>query len=101
MTGKILVLIIRDINECSLDSLRKNIGLVTQETILFNDTIEANIRYGNLNASSKEIEDVASQAGVSEFADSLPNKLQNCCRRKWHKIIWRTTSTHCYCKGVY
>ena len=66
----------QDINECSLDSLRKNIGLVTQETILFNDTIEANIRYGNLNASSKEIEDVASQAGVSEFADSLPNKYQ-------------------------
>ena len=74
-SGKILI-DDQNINECSLDSLRKNIGLVTQETILFNDTIEENIRYGNLNASSKKIEDVANQAGVGEFVNSLQNKFQ-------------------------
>jgi subfamily B ATP-binding cassette protein MsbA len=74
-SGKILV-DDQNISECSLDSLRKNIGLVTQETILFNDTIEENIRYGNLNASSKKIEDVANQAGVGEFVNSLQNKFQ-------------------------
>jgi len=65
----------QDINNCSLKSLRKNIGLVTQETMLFNDTIETNIKYGNLNASSLEIEKAANEAGVNEFANSMPNKL--------------------------
>ena len=60
----------------SLSSLRKNIGLVTQETMLFNDSIEANIKYGNLNATSVEIEKAAEEAGVNEFANSLSHKLQ-------------------------
>ena len=51
-------------------------GLVTQETILFNDTIEANIRYGNLHASSTAVDNAADDAGVSEFADLLPQKLK-------------------------
>ena len=66
---------IRDSNNCSLKSLRNNIGLVTQETMLFNDTIETNIKYGNLNASSLEVEKAANEAGVNEFANSMPNKL--------------------------
>jgi len=65
----------QDINNCSLKSLRKNIGLVTQETMLFNDSIETNIKYGNLNASSLEVEKAATEAGVNEFANSMPNKL--------------------------
>jgi len=73
--GKILI-DNQDINDCSLYSLRKNIGLVTQETILFNDTIEANIKYGNLNASSKDVENAADEAGISEFINSQPNKFQ-------------------------
>jgi len=65
----------QDINEFSLSSLRKNISLVTQETSLFNDTIEANIKYGKLNASRKEVEKVAKEAGAIEFIDKLPNGL--------------------------
>ena len=72
--GKILI-DDQNINDCSLKSLRNNIGLVTQETMLFNDTIETNIKYGNLNASSLEIEKAANEAGVNEFANSMPNKL--------------------------
>jgi subfamily B ATP-binding cassette protein MsbA len=72
--GKILI-DDQNINDCSLKSLRNNIGLVTQETMLFNDTIETNIKYGNLNASLLEIEKAANEAGVNEFTNSMPNKL--------------------------
>jgi subfamily B ATP-binding cassette protein MsbA len=66
----------QNISHFSLNSLRKNIGLVTQETMLFNDSIEANIKYGNFNASSIDIEKAADEAGVSEFTNLLPHKLQ-------------------------
>jgi len=66
----------QNISHYSINSLRKNIGLVTQDTMLFNDSIEANIKYGNLNASLTDVEKAANNAGVSEFANSLPNKLQ-------------------------
>ncbi len=65
----------QNIKHISLTSLRKSIALVTQETMLFNDTIEANIKYGNLEASSKEVEKAAEEAGVIDFANSFPNKL--------------------------
>ena len=74
-TGEILI-DDQNIVTHSLNSLRQNIGLVTQETMMFNDSIEANIKYGNQNASSIEIEKAADEAGVNEFAKSLPNKLQ-------------------------
>ena len=73
--GKILI-DDQDISLFSLSSLRKNIGLVTQETILFNESIETNIKYGNLQASSEEIEKAAEEAGVKEFSDSLPARLE-------------------------
>ena len=66
----------QNINLTSIKSLRQNIGLVTQETILFNDTIEANIKYGNLQASTQDIEKAAEEAGVNDFANVFPNKLQ-------------------------
>ncbi len=66
----------QDISQYSLCSLRQNIGLVTQETMMFNDTIEANIKYGNLNASLEDIVNAANLSGVNEFANSLPKKLQ-------------------------
>ncbi len=72
--GKILI-DDQDISKHSLYSLRKNIGLVTQDTMMFNDTIEANIKYGDLNASSSDINKAADESGVNEFANSLPDKL--------------------------
>jgi subfamily B ATP-binding cassette protein MsbA len=61
-----------DIKEYSLKSLRQQIGIVTQETILFNDTIKANISYGYAPASSKEIEAAAVQAHAYHFIKRLP-----------------------------
>lgn len=62
-----------DIREASLRSLRQSMGIVTQETILFNDTIKANIAYGNANASDQEIEQAAIEAGSYNFIKHLPN----------------------------
>lgn len=61
-----------DIKEVSLKSLRRQIGIVTQETILFNDTIKANIAYGDLNASESQIEKAAIQAHAHDFIRHFP-----------------------------
>ena len=54
------------INEVNLSSLRKNISLVSQDVILFDDTIKANIGYGNISASDDEIIEAAKKAGVPD-----------------------------------
>jgi subfamily B ATP-binding cassette protein MsbA len=68
--GKILIDGV-DIREASLKSLRRQIGIVTQETILFNDSIKANIAYGRPNATDKEIEQAARQANAHDFITHL------------------------------
>jgi len=70
--GKILI-DGRNIKEVSLKSLRQQIGIVTQETFLFNDTIKANIAYGKLETSDKEIQKVATLAHAHEFIMSFPS----------------------------
>lgn len=62
-----------DVKEVTLKSLRQQIGIVTQETILFNDTIRTNIAYGKLDASKEEIEYAAVQAHAHDFIKHLPN----------------------------
>ena len=66
----------QSIYNCTISSLRKNISLVSQDTTLFDDTIRNNIAYANLNASQKEIEEVAKYSFASEFIEKLPNKYE-------------------------
>lgn len=61
-----------DIRQIKLASLRRLTGLVTQETVLFNDTIRANISYGNLSAKDIEIVQAAKQAYAHDFIKNLP-----------------------------
>jgi len=61
-----------DIKELTLKSLRRQIGIVTQETILFNDTIRNNIFYGKPDATQEEIERAAEQAHAHDFIRRLP-----------------------------
>ncbi|MDD2702899.1 MAG: ABC transporter ATP-binding protein [Candidatus Omnitrophica bacterium] len=61
-----------DVKEASIVSLRKLIGIVTQETILFNDTIQGNIAYGKPGASRQEIEAAAAMAYADDFIKRLP-----------------------------
>ena len=63
-----------DINEISNNSLRENLALVSQDTILFNDTIFNNIAYGNLKSGSLEkVKKAAKAANALEFINELPN----------------------------
>jgi len=57
----------RDIRGVSLKSLRAQVGIVTQETVLFDDTIANNIAYGSLRATAEEVEAVARAAHAHEF----------------------------------
>jgi len=71
--GKILI-DDQDIKSVSLTSLRKNISLVTQDIILFDDSVKNNVRYAKLNASEKEIEEACKLAAADEFIQNLPSK---------------------------
>jgi subfamily B ATP-binding cassette protein MsbA len=63
-----------DVREVTLRSLRDQIGIVPQETVLFSDTVEANIRYGKLDASQSEIEAAARAANAHDFiVNDLPH----------------------------
>ena len=64
----------QDINSVTQESLRKNIGIVPQDTVLFNETIEHNIRYAKLSASEKEIHQAAKTANLHDFIQSLPDQ---------------------------
>ena len=71
-SGQILIdgVNIRDIR---VDDLRRNVGLVFQDTFLFSDTIRNNIAYGRVDATQEEIENAAELAQASEFIDKLPD----------------------------
>jgi subfamily B ATP-binding cassette protein MsbA len=62
-----------DIRDTTISSLRKQIALVTQETVLFNDTVRHNIAYGKPEATDAEIEEAALIAFAHEFIRELPN----------------------------
>ncbi len=56
-----------DVRDVTLESLRGQIGLVPQETLLFSDTVRANIRYGRLDATDEEVEEAAQAANAHDF----------------------------------
>lgn len=62
-----------DLRDAKISSLRKLIALVTQETVLFNDTIRYNISYGKPDATDKEIEEAARIAYAHDFIMALPH----------------------------
>ena len=66
----------RDTAGITQRSLRENIGVVTQDTFLFHDTIYENIRYGRLDATRQEIESAAKQAYIHDFIQTLPEGYQ-------------------------
>jgi ATP-binding cassette, subfamily B, bacterial len=66
----------QDIRKVSTRSLRESIGVVPQETLLFNDTIAYNIGYGRTGATMEEIIAAAKAAHIHELIDSLPQKYE-------------------------
>lgn len=63
----------KDIREVTIASLRAQIGIVTQQTILFDDTVRNNIAYGDIQKSEQEIIEAARAANALEFINKLPH----------------------------
>ena len=61
-----------DIRQVTADSLREQIGLVPQETMLFSTSVMENIRYGRLEATDEEVIEAAKAANAEEFIKELP-----------------------------
>ena len=66
----------QNINSVTQNSLRDNIGIVPQDTVLFNDTIDHNIRYARLDASDEQIQQAAKHANIHDFVIGLPDGYQ-------------------------
>ncbi|WP_350333747.1 ABCB family ABC transporter ATP-binding protein/permease [Coralliovum pocilloporae] len=65
-----------DVRDVTQKSLRSAIGNVPQDTVLFNDTIQYNIRYGRPDATDEDVRDAAGMAQIGEFVDGLPDGYQ-------------------------
>ena len=63
----------QDIRSVKQDSLRAGIGIVPQDTVLFNDTVAYNIAYGRPGATQEEVEEAARLARIQEFVEDLPD----------------------------
>ncbi|HEX6975926.1 MAG TPA: lipid A export permease/ATP-binding protein MsbA [Vicinamibacterales bacterium] len=75
-----------DIRDFTLASLRSKIGIVTQETVLFDETIASNIAYGSHGVSREEIEAAAKAAHAHEFVTRLPNKYETRIGERGQKL---------------
>ncbi len=64
----------QDISSVTQQSLRQHIGIVPQDTVLFNDTLFANVHYGNPDASEEAVYEAIKLAHLDKFVDSLPDK---------------------------
>jgi len=64
----------QDIRGVTLESLRKCLGVVPQDTVLFNDTIKHNIQYGRLSAKDEEVYDAARRAAIHDTIMNFPDK---------------------------
>jgi len=62
----------QNISDVKLSSLRKNISLVSQDIILFDDSVRANIAYANLNATDQQIKEACEFAAANDFIEKLP-----------------------------
>lgn len=65
-----------DLKRLRSDSLRRHIGLVSQDVFLFDGTVEENLTYGSFSASDQDLQRVIKQAAVDEFLERLPQGLQ-------------------------
>lgn len=75
-----------DVREADLDSLEEAVGMVTQETFLFHDTIAANLRYAKPDASREELEEAARAANIHDFAASLPEGYETVVGERGYRL---------------
>ncbi|MBS3905162.1 MAG: ABC transporter ATP-binding protein [Simkania sp.] len=76
----------RDLKHIEISSWRKILGVVSQDTFIFNETIEENIRFGNLQASLAEIIEAARLSGAHSFISRLPQKYQTVVGERGYRL---------------
>jgi ATP-binding cassette subfamily B protein len=76
----------RDVRTVTLDSLRRDIGIVMQETYLFHDTIANNLRYGKPDATEEEMTAAATAANIHDFIVTLPEGYNTVVGERGHKL---------------
>jgi ATP-binding cassette subfamily B protein len=75
-----------DVRTLTLESLRRDIGIVTQETYLFHDTVAANLRYAKPDATDEELYAAARAANIHDFIASLPARYDTIVGERGHKL---------------
>jgi ATP-binding cassette subfamily B protein len=75
-----------DIRQYSIKSLRENIGVVTQDSHMFHDSIYANLLYADSNVSKDEIENACRAAQIWDFIEGLPNGLDTIVGERGHRL---------------
>ena len=75
-----------DVRDLTLASLRENVGIVTQETYLFHDTIGSNLRYARSGASDAELVAAARAANIHDFIAALPEGYDTIVGERGHKL---------------
>ena len=75
-----------DIRQYSIKSLRENIGVVTQDSHMFHDSIYANLLYADSNVSKDEIENACRAAQIWDFIEGLPNGLETVVGERGHRL---------------
>jgi ATP-binding cassette subfamily B protein len=76
----------RNLRDVTLDSLASHIGMVTQETYLFHDTLRANLLYANPDATDEEIEAACRAANIHDFIDSLPERYDTVVGERGYRL---------------
>lgn len=75
-----------NVNDITVDSLRNEIGVVTQDSHMFHDTIEANLRYARPDATLAQIQSACEAAQMWEFISALPNGLETIVGERGHRL---------------
>ena len=83
-----------DVRDVTLESLRSQIGIVTQETVLFNDTARNNIAYGQPHVSQKKVEEAARLARAHDFIRALPEGYRTDDRGTRRAAFGRRAAAH-------
>jgi ATP-binding cassette subfamily B protein len=76
----------RDLKDVTLDSLSSAIGMVTQETYMFHDTIRTNLTYAKLDATQAEIESAARAANIHQFIMDLPDRYDTITGERGYRL---------------
>jgi ATP-binding cassette, subfamily B, bacterial MsbA len=86
VTGGAILIDGVDIRDVTLQSLRAQVGMVTQETVLFDDTVAANIAYGSPGATRAQIEEAARAAHAHDFISALPARYDTMIGERGQKL---------------